>query len=521
MIVRNESRFLAECLRSAAPFVAEMIVVDTGSTDDTAAIASAWGAAVIHAAWEDDFAGARNLSLAAAAQPWILVLDADERLVVGDAAAWQASLDEASKWGYFVKVNSYVGNGASEEAVTDAVCRLFRRDGRIRFRGLVHEETATAIGEAFGGEAIGYAKGVEIWHEGYRDEVIAERDKFARNRRLLDRALAAAPDDPSLRYAAGAELFASGEYGAALAWLEPLARMEQDPGYGSDVALKVIHACRAVGRLRDAEQYASMAARRYADFADAHEARGEVLLALDEPLLALRSAEAALAAGPAPACYSTAAGAGTYRAHVLVGAALERLYRFRGAAEAYRAAMAQRSDYAPAWQRLLLLGKLDESLRPLWPQPAAAGPFGGDAVEAGRTSTLRDAGAGAVTGAEGCPCACASGMASAGERTGARLQAALQAALAAGGAGQSPPAAGQHRLTAGWAAAARGEWLAAAAGFAAAQTAGARPWQCRAAAAGLAAAGAALARAAGADLPALYSETALPLILGTAVNPPA
>ncbi|QHW32455.1 glycosyltransferase family 2 protein [Paenibacillus rhizovicinus] len=370
MIVRNESRFLADCLRSAVPFVMEIIVVDTGSTDDTAVIAEAFGARVIHAAWKDDFAEARNGSLAAAAQPWILVLDADERLAVGDADAWRALLGDASKWGYFVKVNSRVGSGANGDTVTDAVCRLFRRDTRIRFRGLVHEETATAVCEAFGDAAIGYAEGLEIRHEGYRDEVIAERDKFARNRRLLERALAVSPEDPALRYAAGAELFASGEYSSALSWLEPLAQLERDPGYGSDLALKIIHACRAVGRLPDAERYAAMAARRYADFADVHEARCEVLLALDAPLPALWSAEAAMSAGPAPACYSTAAGAGTYRALGLAGAALERLYRYREAAETYGAAIAQRFDHAPSWQRLLLLGQLDASLRPLWLEAA-------------------------------------------------------------------------------------------------------------------------------------------------------
>ncbi|NBD25327.1 glycosyltransferase, partial [Paenibacillus glycinis] len=364
MIVRNESRFLADCLRSAAPFVAEMIVVDTGSTDDTAAIGVACGAKVIHAAWEEDFAAARNLSLASAVQPWILVLDADERLVVASAEAWSALLADGAKGGYFVKVNSRVGSGG--ETVSDAVCRLFRNDARVRFRGLVHEEAASAVYEAFGDGAVGYAKGMEIAHEGYRDNVIAERDKFARNRRLLERALAIAPEDPALRYAAGAELFASGEYAAALTWLEPLAAMERDPGYGSDAMLKIVHACRAEGRLADAVRYAARAALRYGDFADLHEARGEALLALDEPLSALRSAADALAAGPAPDCYSTAEGAGTYRSFGLAGSALERMYRFDEAAAAYGSAIGHRPDYAPAWQRLLLLGQLDASFRPSW-----------------------------------------------------------------------------------------------------------------------------------------------------------
>ncbi|WP_239565929.1 glycosyltransferase [Paenibacillus sacheonensis] len=403
MIVRNEGRFLADCLRSAAAFVTEMIVVDTGSTDGTAAIAEAGGARVIHTAWTDDFAAVRNLSLAAASQSWILVLDADEQLIVTDAAAWQALLADTAKQGYFVQVISRVGSGAHAGTVTDAVCRLFRRDERIRFRGLVHEEAASAIGEAFGAEAVGYAAGLEIRHEGYRDDVIAERDKFARNRRLLERALEAAPDNPGLRYAAGAELFACGDYAAALVWLEPLAELAHDPGYGSDLLLKVVHACRAVGRLGDAARYAAICTKRHADFADAHEARSEVLLALDEPVSALRCIDEALRAGPAPIWFSTAAGAGTYRAFGLAGAALERMYRFREAAEAYVSAIALRPDYAPAWQRLLLLGRLDVSLRPLWLKAAegAALRHGGIREAAGgekRVETGLGAEAGKKTG---------------------------------------------------------------------------------------------------------------------------
>ncbi|MBO7749079.1 hypothetical protein I8J29_33590, partial [Paenibacillus sp. MWE-103] len=105
---------------------------------------------------------------------------------------------------------------------------------------------------------------------------------------------------------------------------------------------------------------------------DLHDARAETLLDLDEAEAALASARTALAAGPPPARYSTAEGAGAHRSHALAGAALERLYRFRDAAEAYGAALARRPDYAPAWERLLLLGALDASLRPLWREAAEA-----------------------------------------------------------------------------------------------------------------------------------------------------
>lgn len=78
MIVKNEARHLASCLASVKPLVDEIIVVDTGSTDHTKAIASIFGAKVFDYQWENDYAAARNYSLSMAAAQWILVIDADE-----------------------------------------------------------------------------------------------------------------------------------------------------------------------------------------------------------------------------------------------------------------------------------------------------------------------------------------------------------------------------------------------------------------------------------------------------------
>ena len=68
LIVRNEER-ASDCLDSVAPFVAEMIVVDTGSTDRTREIATSYGARATDFSWCDDFAAARNFATRLATQP--------------------------------------------------------------------------------------------------------------------------------------------------------------------------------------------------------------------------------------------------------------------------------------------------------------------------------------------------------------------------------------------------------------------------------------------------------------------
>ena len=81
MIVKNEERVLARCLDSTGGLASEVIMVDTGSTDQTTQIAASYGARVIAFDFvAADFAGARNRALEHASGRWILTLDADEIL---------------------------------------------------------------------------------------------------------------------------------------------------------------------------------------------------------------------------------------------------------------------------------------------------------------------------------------------------------------------------------------------------------------------------------------------------------
>lgn len=80
MIVRNESLRLAHCLESVKNQVDEIIIVDTGSSDDTLLIAKQYTEKVYSYPWNDDFSSARNYALAQVTCDWVLSLDADEQL---------------------------------------------------------------------------------------------------------------------------------------------------------------------------------------------------------------------------------------------------------------------------------------------------------------------------------------------------------------------------------------------------------------------------------------------------------
>lgn len=78
LIVKNEAKYLAQSLDSIAGLASEIVIVDTGSTDDTLAIAKRYTDKIIHHPWSDHFAQARNAGLAQATGDWIMILDADE-----------------------------------------------------------------------------------------------------------------------------------------------------------------------------------------------------------------------------------------------------------------------------------------------------------------------------------------------------------------------------------------------------------------------------------------------------------
>jgi Flp pilus assembly protein TadD len=91
MIARDEQDLLGGAIESARRLVSEIVVVDTGSIDKTALVATRYGATVLPFEWQDDFAAARNFALSHCTQPWVLVLDCDERLTEKDLSLLRAA----------------------------------------------------------------------------------------------------------------------------------------------------------------------------------------------------------------------------------------------------------------------------------------------------------------------------------------------------------------------------------------------------------------------------------------------
>ena len=182
MIVRDEEKFLEGCLGSVRGIVDEIVLVDTGSTDATIAIAQRHGAKVVQQSWRDDFAEARNTSLSYCTGEWVLYLDADERLLPGQENALLALLDNRSAAAYNVIVRNTVSLPTGTSIQRMPYPRLFRRLPGVRFEGRVHEQIAPAI-EASGGKI--FPCSIVIDHLGYNQGFEILKQKAERNMQLL------------------------------------------------------------------------------------------------------------------------------------------------------------------------------------------------------------------------------------------------------------------------------------------------------------------------------------------------
>ena len=144
MIVKDEEKTLERCLRSVAGIPDEIIVIDTGSVDNTKEIARNFTSRIFDFEWVDDFSAARNYSFERATMDYILWLDADDVLLPEERTKLLALKNTLSA---NVDAVSMIYHTAfdSENNVTQSNrrLRLVRRSKNFTWSGIVHEDLAT------------------------------------------------------------------------------------------------------------------------------------------------------------------------------------------------------------------------------------------------------------------------------------------------------------------------------------------------------------------------------------------
>jgi tetratricopeptide (TPR) repeat protein len=195
MIVRDEAAQIEDCLRSVQGFADELVVVDTGSSDDTVARAQALGARVEQIPWPGDFAPARNQALQWVSGDWVLVLDADERLRPEAWAPLRALMAQPD----VLLINLLRHERGAAQSPYSNVSRLFRRHPAIQWSRAYHSMVDDSVAELLQREPhwrIADCPEPALLHDGYRPELLAQGNKAQRLRAAMEAELERRPGDP-------------------------------------------------------------------------------------------------------------------------------------------------------------------------------------------------------------------------------------------------------------------------------------------------------------------------------------
>ena len=196
LITKDEQVNIERCLKSLNEIEnKQIIIVDTGSSDNTIKIAKTFGAEIYHHEWDNDFSEARNQSLRYANGDWVLFLDADEELASDAVETLKEDMAKPNILGYRLPLE----NVGSQLNGCNYVPRLVRNAPGLHFIGKIHETIHASVLVVMRqwnmDQVIGKTK---ILHHGYKPEEFERKNKLKRNLALYEEALEELPDEPSI-----------------------------------------------------------------------------------------------------------------------------------------------------------------------------------------------------------------------------------------------------------------------------------------------------------------------------------
>ena len=178
-MVKNEEKNLSRSIKSLKDSVDEIILVDTGSTDQTIEIAKSFNAKIIQTTWQDDFSTPRNLAIDSAKGDWIIFLDADEFFAYPNKIKSAISKISAQT---IIIPRIDIDEDENRELNHDWSMRIFKNVEYLRYRSLIHEHL-TNIKDGKMNYIFG-SNDLTIYHTGYSKSKI--KQKLQRNLEMIE-----------------------------------------------------------------------------------------------------------------------------------------------------------------------------------------------------------------------------------------------------------------------------------------------------------------------------------------------
>lgn len=143
MIVKDEGKTLERCLNSVKSFINEIIIVDTGSKDNTVEIAKKFNAKIYKFKWIDDFSAARNFAFSKATSDYIMWLDGDDFINEDDIKKIESLLSNMdSSYDYISAEYILARNSEGKVSTSLRRNRIVKRQSAFLWVGNVHEYLA-------------------------------------------------------------------------------------------------------------------------------------------------------------------------------------------------------------------------------------------------------------------------------------------------------------------------------------------------------------------------------------------
>ncbi|MBU0630688.1 MAG: glycosyltransferase [Candidatus Margulisbacteria bacterium] len=254
MIVKNETANLKLTLPQIIKLAGEVIVVDTGSTDDTIETAENLGAKVYNFEWINDFAAARNFSLSLAKGPWIIWLDADEFIKSADFQALiDAAVNAPAGVSAFQLIMTESPYGKTERGNSYQRVKAFRNGRGIHFERTINEQVVDARGKIVSGEPLP----IVVYHWGLYLNEQKMAEKKARYYQMYSNYLRDHADDPYVNYLLGNLLRGDGRNEEAYqAYLKAAETVGPDIELKKNIIGKIAEVDLKAGRFKEAYNWA-------------------------------------------------------------------------------------------------------------------------------------------------------------------------------------------------------------------------------------------------------------------------
>lgn len=198
IITKNEASRLQKCLEALKPYSFEIVVVDTGSEDNSIETAKRYTEHVHEFVWCDDFSAARNFAAGCASHDLLFPIDTDEILSSFDWNELQQALQTHPAGIGHVKRLDYYETKDGVQCYEVMIERIYDRR-YYEYRGTLHEALVPVTDAPYAS----YDTSIVIDHAGYLGNAEQLREKAERNLALLEKALEADPDDPYIHFQIG------------------------------------------------------------------------------------------------------------------------------------------------------------------------------------------------------------------------------------------------------------------------------------------------------------------------------